>query len=581
MAKLFKKLHYRKLADKLFLLFVQSNFKEINNSILKEEKSGTVNELISLLEDKVIALNSAPKIFTLAENVNGVNIPRLEDEIVKLKDVDTIIRFASNIFRANKQKLAEIVLSSGNIGAIYRFAVCAGIKDVTKFQTAIMNSRDLDYIADFARFVKFADIEQMTDYVCKTGDAKFMCEFAHKVEGCNLKKLLNEIIKTNDAEYICKFTPNPYNWYKYGRDSVYFSKTDIALVENALVKIGNAKWLVEFAENVDNIFDVDYYKIKDAIITSGDLEYITKFALRLRIYDCYGNHRHDAQDREKIIVEIANYICKSRNAEAILWFFKNICKFNYSYKPIISHKDFEDAMFATSNNEYIVKFILEEIDIHVNQNNGKAEHIYNVQSMEKHTDFICRYGTGKDICKYAQNVLWANSVRVDKLTDALCKTDDAESIYKYSKEVNNIGKYETENYDKNIRLIRVDELQQAIIRIDDKEFIAKFASVKGANKELLRHAFGEVDQVICSKEPKLIYYYARYLAKVEDIIKLEDAILATEDWHRIKDFAKDVKGANTMRLEEYLKDEDEDKWLFWFHPEIWNKYHGGLGDTDD
>ena len=91
---------------------------------------------------------------------------------------------------------------------------------------------------------------------------------------------------------------------------------------------------------------------------------------------------------------------------------------------------------------------------------------------------------------------------------------------------------------KNIKGANIVKLEDAIINTNDAEYLYYFTiDVKGANIVKLE------DAIINTNDARFIYYFARDI-KGANIVKLEDAIINTNDSMYIYYFAKNVKGAN-------------------------------------
>ena len=97
----------------------------------------------------------------------------------------------------------------------------------------------------------------------------------------------------------------------------------------------------------------------------------------------------------------------------------------------------------------------------------------------------------------------------------------------------------------NLGIIDKDVACNAIIEERNLEYILTFAFEFNYNINLLE------DTVINMKDVKYIYYFARYI-KGANILKLEDVAIKTKVIRCIYSFAHHVKGANILKLEDAL-----------------------------
>ena len=166
-------------------------------------------------------------------------------------------------------------------------------------------------------------------------------------------KLVNLGIIDKDVAYDAIIEErNPEHIWAFGTDI----NTDIEKVpklENLLIEIGNLKYLLYFARDINN---ANIERIRDIILAKNDPEYIYllyKVAFR---YDNYAYEHNENFDK------LETAICNSRNPEFIYKYTKLFLERNNMEITCCSRKyqsrirRFEDGIIATKDLEFIKKF---------------------------------------------------------------------------------------------------------------------------------------------------------------------------------------------------------------------------------
>ena len=180
-------------------------------------------------------------------------------------------------------------------------------------------------------------------------------------------------------------------------------------------------------------------KLEDAIIATGDADYIFRFAKLVKGAN---------------ISKLEDAIIATGDAEYIFYFARDIEDANIS--------KLEDAIIATEDAKYIYLFAR---DI-------KGANILRLEDAIIATDNI------KYMFYFARNIKGAN---IEKIEDAIIAYGDFEFIYYFATEVEGAD---------------IEKLEDAIIATGNAEYIYLFArDVKGANKEKLLHALINIQDI--------------------------------------------------------------------------------------
>lgn len=260
------------------------------------------------LSDALIATKDYEKICSLASIMySGLKVNKFVDILVKHGDTYQIYNFIENSFANesnrfeegdNKQEILDkliyalikkdgrryiISLANSNIPgvtmsiledwaigtsslAIYDFARKVKKADKTRLMDALIELGDDCYIFHFANDVEGADINKLFDAIVKNGDDHWFHEFIEEIDGLSKDKIVEGIIERKDFSYIFE-------------NKIKLTKNQMDAVVDKVITLG-AEAIYNFADELDNMhIKMPIKKLTDAIIQTGDAEYIYKFAM--------------------------------------------------------------------------------------------------------------------------------------------------------------------------------------------------------------------------------------------------------------------------------------------------------------
>lgn len=159
-----------------------------------------------------------------------------------------------------------------------------------------------EWLYKFAKKVKGAPIEKLAEALIKTGNAYYSYWFAKEVPNAPIDKLAEVIIASNNANYI----------YAFAEDIPNAPIND--LINAFVTSKGAVEHTNKFVDWVIKVESISFEEIARKFIATNNPELITEFAIHAAKHNIYNN----------IIIELANSVIASNNAEYIYKFIKNV-----------------------------------------------------------------------------------------------------------------------------------------------------------------------------------------------------------------------------------------------------------------
>ena len=219
-------------------------------------------------------------------------------------DFDSFLEQVTNM---NFEDLYQEALSCKNPEFITKVAVHGAKNNVDshyiiELANKVIELNSAEWLYKFAKEVKGAPIEKLAEALIKTNDANWSYWFAKEVPNVPIDKLAKVIIATNNANYIYEFAKN-------------IPDAPINDLINAFV---TAKGAVEhtnkFVNWVIKVESISFDDIARKFTATNNAELITEFAIHAAKHNIDNN----------IIIELANGVIATNNAEYIYKFIKNV-----------------------------------------------------------------------------------------------------------------------------------------------------------------------------------------------------------------------------------------------------------------
>jgi len=226
------------------------------------------------LQDAVIEFGVTEEIYRLAVffSERGLDVSKLQTALINKNDTGRILDFAATIPSADIPTLQELVIASGSVLSMCEFAIKVPGADIPRLQELVVNSGNMPAVLMFAKDVRSANIPLLQQATLNSGSDYAMLDFAYHVQGSDFAALQREFVKVARPEYL-------YRWAKIGD---WIEKVDVPLIEDALIRSGDVKYIYQFATDISR---ANIPKLQEAIINIGDIEYINLFINNVRKAD--------------------------------------------------------------------------------------------------------------------------------------------------------------------------------------------------------------------------------------------------------------------------------------------------------
>ena len=187
---------------------------------------------------------------------------------MELDDLNLICKYAEMSGNLNLKAFEEKIISSNDPSLIVQFTMSKLVKEKTALIKTILKEDIKSKVSDYDLFKIYGlggeDKEPIFDELLKRGDPKTLYDLALGSVGEKYKKIEQALIQTRNAEYIYRLATNQKE------------ETNIKVLENTLLEIGDAYYLVGFAEDVEG---ADLTKIREVVYKNGtqeQVEYLNK-----------------------------------------------------------------------------------------------------------------------------------------------------------------------------------------------------------------------------------------------------------------------------------------------------------------
>lgn len=217
-----------------------------------------MNDNILCLIDYQMANNDVPILDSLIE-LGVVSRNQLVDAVVESGKLYYLpIPKLHGLDKEQVDRLADYAISAKSK---INMLILARVPNapVEKLVDAIISTRDPKFIYLFAKDVPNAPIRKLTDAIIETGNEKIMMEFAKEVKDAPTLEILGS--KTKSAKYFYELAIN--------------NPESIGYLEDEIISTGDLEYIYRFAKDIKGA-SVD--KLVGAIIDSGESEYMYKCA---------------------------------------------------------------------------------------------------------------------------------------------------------------------------------------------------------------------------------------------------------------------------------------------------------------
>jgi hypothetical protein len=193
-------------------------------------------------------------------------IEAFQNEIIKTKDISFAYFFSCEFFH-KVYLMQKVILESKNPQYAFLFAQNVKGSDTQALQKIVIESNKIKYICKFGCFIANADRKLIEKIISNSKNAKYAHMFLKHVKHANVDLLKQPIFKAKKPRYLFELA-------KHISD-----KKDLAIIEDMIIEQQSFLYMRLLASKVKNI---DIEKLENAIIESGNMEELKKFAKCVR-----------------------------------------------------------------------------------------------------------------------------------------------------------------------------------------------------------------------------------------------------------------------------------------------------------
>jgi len=190
------------------------------------------------------------------------DLENFQNEIIKNNDVSFAYLFSCEFFH-KVYLMQKVVLDCKNPQYAFLFAQNVKGSDIKALQKIVIESNKIKYICKFGCFIPGADRKLIEEIISKSKNAKYAHMFLKHVKNANVSLLKQPIFKAKKPRYLFELA-------KHISD-----RDDLSIIEDMIIEQQSFLYMRLLAFKVKNI-DID--KLENAIIESGNIEELKKFA---------------------------------------------------------------------------------------------------------------------------------------------------------------------------------------------------------------------------------------------------------------------------------------------------------------